>query len=234
MDQIQDLVALCQSTLEVSQTLPSADQKILRSFIAKLQPIHTGFMKTTMGLRKIHAHVRELKVILNADETADQGESRLRDLSIRWRVHLSKHRKRLTVEEIQFIEHTLKYLRIKIPNLMNYRRVTGAPKTNNRHEQRYHRMKYKLRRIIGHVAAKDYLFRHGKSILFVNPDASKAEIKEILMNAPIAKIRKQIRDERKHRNSIEESIYDPEKWAAEMEKLKADFKPYQDLKKRLT
>ena len=101
-------------------------------------------------------------------------------------------------------------------------------------EQRYHKIKYKLRRIIGHVAAKQFLQKHGNTILFVNPEATHEEIIEVLKNAPIQEVRKRIRENRKSRNSLDQCVYDQKKWDAEITKLEAMFAPFMDLKNKLT
>jgi hypothetical protein len=185
-------------------------------------------------IEHIRQYVKELKAILDAEESAECGEQKLTELTKKWRACLKKQHDHLGSEEEGFLKEAVKYLSKKKANLMNYRRVPGAPKTNNGHEQRYHRLKYKLRRTIGHVAAKHFLQKHGNSILFVNPDATETEILEIITNAPIKQVRKRIRENRKPRNSLDQIVYDQAKWDAEIAKLKEEFHIKSDLKKGLT
>jgi hypothetical protein len=234
MKQCQDLVDLAKQRLNSSSKLSKTDRIVFEKFSESIAAIISQYRTENMGILKVRHDLEQLKEILNADETADQGETQLSDLCKTWEKSLQKQGKCADPIEKCYLDACIKFIRTKGRYLLNYRRVPGAPKTNNRHEQRFHRIKYKLRRIIGHVAAKDFLFKHGNSILFVDPDASEEEIREILMNAPIAQIRKKIREERKPRNSFEECIYDQTKWDAEIDKLRKELGLPKDLKKRLT
>lgn len=231
---IRDLIKIGYNFLTENPDLPKRDIKVIEKFIQKFTPLLEEYSSSLIEIKHIRDKIKELQAILDAEESADIGEQKLSSLAKRWKSYLQKNRRKIGSEENTFLTEATKYLAKKAPNLMNYRRVEGAPTTNNRHEQRYHKIKYKLRRIIGHVAAKHFLKKHGNTILFVNPDATHEEIVEILTNAPIQEVRKRIRENRQPRNRLDQALYDQDKWDAEMAKFKEMCANYKNLKKGLT
>jgi hypothetical protein len=231
---LQNLVSLADSHLNSDTNLSQFDRKVLEKFSKKFSTLLSEYSALLLDIAHIREYIKQLQAILDADESAEVGELKLVTLNKQWKTRLNTNRKHLGTESRTFLLEATKFMSKKISYLMNYRRVADAPKTNNRHEQRYHRIKYKLRRTIGHVAAKHFLKKHGNTILFVNPDATHEEIVEILSKAPISEVRKRIRENRKSRNSLDQCIYDQEKWDAELAKLKKAFDDLKDLKKGLT
>ncbi|MHA1731282.1 MAG: hypothetical protein ACTSU5_05030 [Promethearchaeota archaeon] len=74
----------------------------------------------------------------------------------------------------------MKFVRTKGEHLFNYKRVPGAPTTNNSHELQYKQLEHLLRRANGHSAANEYLLARGERLVFVNPGEAFEDIDAIL------------------------------------------------------
>ena len=126
--------------------------------------------------------------------------------------------------ERQFIIALQKYLENKGALLFNYKRIKGAPRTNNSHELAFKQLKHFLRRVIGVQTANYYLLTHGERIVFVNPEESFETIMEIFKTMDYSKACKLIRSERISRESIRFIVHDPKKWVIKLEDLRNKFK----------
>jgi hypothetical protein len=216
---LQNLQKIIKNLNKISENFSIKDQRVLIKLSIKFDEILDGATDRSECLLRIQQETSKIKTIMDNDEAAEIGVLKFNEISKAWKYYLKQNRKTLNPLELEFLTIVCDYIDTKGVYLMNYRRVPGAPRTNNAHEQKYHRIKYKLRRIIGHVGAKEYLSKHGKDILFVNPDSSEKEIEDILRNANIPKIRKQIREEQHHRDELEEIMYDDKKWDAYIKAL---------------
>jgi hypothetical protein len=113
--------------------------------------------------------------------------------------------------EAQFIEELSKYVETKGELLFNFKRIKGAPKTNNSHELSFKQLKHFLRRIIGFRTAKSYLLSLGARIVFVNPAESFEGILEMLKSMDYKKAGEIIRSERTSRDSLRFIVHDLKK-----------------------
>jgi hypothetical protein len=124
-----------------------------------------------------------------------------------------------TTLEYEFITSFHKFISTKGELLFNYRKIDGAPSTNNFQELKFKQLKHLLRRIIGHSAAKEFLFAHGEGIVYVNPDESREKIIEIFKLLDQSLARKEIRDNRNSRDSLVIVIHDQKRWAEKLNEL---------------
>lgn len=113
--------------------------------------------------------------------------------------------------------------------LFNYKRIEGAPRTNNSHELAFKQLKHFLRRVIGFQTVNHYLLSHGERIVFVNPRENFEGILPILKSMDHQKARELIRSERISRESIKFIVHDPKRWALKLEDLKQKCKDLLEL-----
>ena len=104
--------------------------------------------------------------------------------------------------------------------LFNFKRIAGAPKTNNLHELSFKQLKHFIRKIIDFRTAKSYLLSHGEYIIFVDAQESFEGILDIFKNMDYKKARELIRSERTSRDSIRFVMHDLIRWNSKLQDLK--------------
>ncbi len=130
--------------------------KIVCRIHLALSEIITLHEANAKELGKIQQYLEDLSKILNDLESSfGIGLHDLRKFRTKLR------RNRLSEEcgpiEKEFIEELMKYVRTKGEMKLNFKRVQGAPTTNNFHELKFKQLKHFLRRVIGFASAKRYL-----------------------------------------------------------------------------
>ncbi len=198
---------------------PFDDEKIIRGLYLKIKEYVHANQDKKQELETIKSYLTEIKTILDDERaTADTGlgllENYCKKLSV---LHL---RSNCGLVEAHFIEDLTKYVETKGELLFNYKRIEGAPKTNNLHELSFKQLKHFLRKIIGFRAAKSFLLSHGEHIIFVDTNEPYEGILSILKNMDYTKARKLIRSERTSRDSIRFIMHDLEKWKLKLRDLK--------------
>jgi hypothetical protein len=204
------------------------DEQIFRDLYLKITEYIASKKDIATELDIVKGYLIEVKAILDdtdvcAEDALDKFEQYSKNLGQR----LSS--KNCMETESKFIGALQKYLENKGKLLFNYKRIAGAPRTNNSHELAFKQLKHFLRRIIGFQTANHYLLSHGERIVFVNPHESFNSILGILQEMDHQKARELIRSERITRDSIRYIIHDPEKWASKLEELKQKFKDLLEL-----
>ena len=198
------------------------DEPVIRDLHLKISDYCKSKTDIVIELRLVKEYLAEIKAILDdIDASADKALDKLENYSKILVNRLS--REDCFEKEKKFIETLRKYLKNKGELLFNYKRIKGAPKTNNSHELAFKQLKHFLRRIIGFQTANHYLLSHGERIVFVNPHESFKGILEILKKMDHQKARKLIRSERTSRDSIRYILHDPERWATKIEELTKRF-----------
>jgi hypothetical protein len=170
-------------------------------------------------LSRVRDHLKDLQEILeDVSTSADVGLNRLR----LFRDRMTKRKKAEDMMKIEsdFCEALVKFVNTKGELLLNYKRVDGAPRTNNEHELFYRQLKHLLRKVIGFSAASSFLLGHGERIVYVKIDESADKIRDIFLNIDLVKARELIAVERKSRDMIQFIMHDNEKWNQRIEDLR--------------
>lgn len=183
-----------------------------------LSEIITLHEENAKELERIQQYLEELSSLLNnIDSSFNFGLLDLRKFRNKLR------RKRLLEEcgplEKEFIEELMKYVRTKGEMLMNFKRIEGAPTTNNFHELKFKQLKHSLRRVIGFASAKRYLLSHGERIVFIRMDESLQSITKILQNTDYLQARMTIADERTSRDGLPFIVHNLSKWNDQMQEI---------------
>jgi len=204
------------------------DERVIRGLYLKITEYLESKNNIATELSIIKGYLTEVKAILDdidvsAEDALDKFEQYSKSLGKRLGC------KNCMEIEREFIQALQKYLENKGELLFNYKRIDGAPRTNNSHELAFKQLKHFLRRIIGFQTANHYLLSHGERIVFVNPYESFEGILGILQEMDHQKARELIRSERISRDSIRYIIHDPEKWASKLEELKQKFEDLLEL-----
>lgn len=179
-------------------------------------------------LRRIQAHLPHLVEILSSvDDSFDLGMLRLQTYHQKLINYMEKYQ--VGAIEKKVLDELCKYFKTKAVHLMNYRKVNGAPRTNNFEELEFKAVKYILRRTLGYSGAKEYLYSHGERILFVNPNESLSGILSILKSTDQRLARQTIRNEREKNEGWIRIMREDEKWAEVLKKIDAFIIDHIDL-----
>ena len=195
------------------------DEKVIRGVYLKIKEFIEANRDKKRELETIKAYLSEIKDILDDEGASAENALELLEGYCKILAQLQL-REDCGPIEAQFIEELTKYVETKGELLFNYKRIEGAPKTNNLHELSFKQLKHFLRKIIGFRTAKSYLLSHGEHIIFVDPRESFEGILEILKTMDFKKARELIRSERTSRDSIRFIMHDIEKWNSILQDLK--------------
>ncbi len=191
------------------------DERVIRGLYLKINEFIEANQEKRRELDNIKSHLSEIKAIIDDEETSAENALELLKEFCKKLERLSVARDCGSVE-LQFITELTTYVETKGDLLFNYKRIDGAPKTNNAHELSFKQLKYFLRKIIGFHTAKVFLLSHGERIVFVNPKENFEGIVEILKNVDYKKAGELIRSERTSRESIRYIIHDIKRWNAKL------------------
>ena len=198
---------------------PFEDEKVIKGLYLKIKEYIEANKDKKRELDTIKSYLSIIKDILDdnnasADTALELMESYCKTLAAK----LSKDDCGLI--EAQFIEELTKFVETKGDLLFNYKRIAGAPKTNNLHELSFKQLKHFLRKIIGFRTAKSFLLSHGEHIVFVNPRENYEDILSILRSMDFTLARESIRSERTSRDNIRFIMHDLIKWNLKLQDLK--------------
>ncbi|MHA1341166.1 MAG: hypothetical protein ACTSRZ_14230 [Promethearchaeota archaeon] len=188
--------------------LASAEEKVLRRVAVAVDNLLKFGEDVSEDLCQVRSHLERLVKIL--DGTAKQGLGGLRNFRDRLRRRLRAGN--CGVTEANFIKMLAKFIATKGKLLFNYRRVKGAPRTNNAHELRYKQLKHFLRRVIGQTLANHFLLTHGERLVFVNPDEPEVAIEKMLRAVNFVEARALVAKERCVRESLDYIIHRAQRW----------------------
>lgn len=198
---------------------PFEDENVIRGLFLKIKEYITSNQDNKQELDVIKSYLTNIKDILDDDKaSADTALNLLENYCKTLATRQSKND--CGSVEAQFIKELRKFVETKGELLFNYKRIEGAPKTNNLHELSFKQLKHFLRKIIGFRTAKSFLLSHGEHIVFVNPHESHESILSILKSMDHVKARELIRLERISRDSIRFVMHDVVKWNLKLQDLK--------------
>jgi len=198
---------------------PFEDENVIRCLYLKIKEYVDENQDKKRELDAVKCYLASIKDILDDDKASADTALEL----------LENYCKTLKTQQLkddcgpveaQFIKELTNYVETKGDLLFNYKRIAGAPKTNNLHELSFKQIKHFLRKIIGFRTAKSFLLSHGEHIIFVDPHESYECILSILKNMDYTKARELIRLERTPRDSLRFIMHELKKWNLKLKDLK--------------
>lgn len=218
---VNDMASLVKDTSKLvgKGTFSLVEEKLIQRVNDVLESIIDENKELATDLLNVRDVLSTLQAILSNDEVgAEQGL----EILVKFSKDASK-RKRLKGTgqlEKEFIDALNKFVSTKGEQLFNYKKIDGAPRTNNSHELFYKQLKHLLRKVIGFSAASSFLIGHGERIVYVKPDDPFETIKGILMETDFNKARMIIASERKSRDGLSLIMHDDDKWGRNMDELR--------------
>jgi hypothetical protein len=163
-------------------------------------------------LTRIKGYLDKVKEILNAhEEPSDLGLEKLTELANELEVRLNSGKVTCAAEK-DFLEKLCVFVFDRGESLFYYRDIENATNTNNPEETKFKTVKYGMKRTQGIASGSRYLQHHAKYLLFVDPNASREEIRQILMHADYKAIAQIIKEDRAKRKRPLLKIKDKAKW----------------------
>ena len=198
---------------------PFGDENVIRGLYLKIKEYIRANQDKKRELDVIKSYLANIKDILDDEKASADTALRLMENYCK-KLTTRQLRNDCGLVETQFIEELTNYVETKGELLFNYKRIEGAPKTNNLHELSFKQLKHFLRKIIGFRTAKSFLLSHGEHIIFVDPKESFEGILYIFKHMDHAKARELIRSKRTSRDSIRFVMHDLMKWNLKLDDLK--------------
>lgn len=218
---LTDMVAFLEELIAEIDAIGTSfeDESVIRGLYLKIKDYIEANQDKKRELDIIKSYLSNIKDILDDEKAfADTALELLEDYC---KILASQQlREECGLVEAQFIEELTKFVETKGDLLFNYKRIAGAPKTNNLHELSFKQLKHFLRKIIGFRTAKSFLLSHGEHIVFVNPKENYEDILYILRSMDFILARELIRSERTSRDNIRFIVHDRIKWNLKLQDLK--------------
>lgn len=192
--------------------------KVIAKMLTFLDEILDKIHPISNQLNEIHSNLDDLVYILSqCEKSASQGLK----IFLNFIDDLNSELNLSNKDEIyvQFVQNLKKYADTKGQLLFNYRKIENAPTTNNFQELKFKQLKYAIRRMIGHQNAKSFFVTHGEAIVYVNPDESLENIREILEKCNQSTLRGEIKSNRRSLNSWNLVIHDHIRWDKKMKEI---------------
>jgi transcriptional regulator with XRE-family HTH domain len=219
-ERVSDLSGVLRAAVERLEAGAVAipEEKVIRRLCARVDTIVNEQAGVAAELGRVRGYLADMVPILDDLETSpEEGLRQLRRL--RDRIRKARLSPQCGGAEREFAEELMKFVRTKGELLFNYKRVPGAPTTNNDQELFFKQLKHFLRRVVGHAAANVYLLAHGERMVFVNPGETFESILEILRSVDYPAAREKIASERKSRDRMSLLMHIPERWGEKIKKM---------------
>lgn len=196
------------------------EKKRLRLLIKEIKTILTESKQDYADLLRIRGYQLQLKQILEAHaESSGEGLLRLSDFTVMLETRLKTGEVVCDAEKC-YIEQMCTFVYDRGESLFQYRNIKNANNTNNVQETKFKALKHGVRRTQGTATGARYFQNHAKYLLYVDPEATPEEIRQILLLADYKKVAKIMKEERALRKRPLSHIKDTNKWNARKKELK--------------
>lgn len=192
----------------------------LTLLMKEIKGILNDFRQDYEELLRIKSYQNELKQIFEAHEDPSHiGLEKLISFTEKLETRLKAGEITCDAEKF-YIEQLSSFVYDRGESLFQYRDIKDANNTNNTQETKFKSVKHALRRTQGTATGARYFQQHAKYMLYVNPDLSREEIRQILLHADYKKIAKILKEEQALRKRPLARIKDEKKWEARKKQLK--------------
>ncbi len=196
------------------------EKQRLAVLLKGIKAILRDFQQDYEDLLRIQGYQNELKQNLDAHEdTSKEGLEKLitfaEKLEARLKVGL------ITCDtEKSYIEQLCSFVYDRGESLFQYREIEDANTTNNAQESIFKKVKETVRRTQGTATGARYFQHHTKYMLYVDPDRSREEIRQILLRSDPKKVREILKAEQALRKRPLSRIKNSQKWESRKKQLK--------------
>jgi len=196
------------------------EKKRLKLLIKDIKTILTDSKQDYADLLRIRSYQFQLKQILEAhEESSQEGLLKLSDFTAKLETRLKAGKVTCEAEKC-YIDQLCTFVYDRGESLFQYRNIKNADNTNNVQETKFKALKHGVRRTQGTATGARYFQSHAKYLLYVDPNATPEEIRQILLRADYKKVAKMMKEERALRKRPLAHIKDTKKWTARKKELK--------------
>lgn len=222
VDEMYHLLLQLQNQLSALPTnMYPRETRRLKILLKHLQAILTDYKQQYEDLLRIQGHQAKVKAILDAHEDPSEvGLKELTELAKNLEARLNSGKITCKAEK-DYIEKLCAFVFDRGESLFHYRDIKNANNTNNSQESKFKTLKWWIKRTQGIASGSQYLQKHAKYLLFVDPNASREEIRQILMHADYKAIAQMMKEERALSKRPLLKIKDTKKWESKKQSYKA-------------
>jgi hypothetical protein len=223
-ERVRDMYRLLKTLEKYLVPTPEAtyrkEKDRLKLLIRAVKTILTDYKQDYDDLLRIKGHQLQLKQILEAhEESSTEGLVKLGAFTKMLEARL-KAGKVFCEAEKNYIEQLCAFVYDRGESLFQYRNIKNANNTNNVQETQFKTLKQGVRRTQGTATGARYFQSHAKYMLYIDPNATREEIRQILLRADYKAIAKLMKEERALRKRPLARIKDTTKWNARKKELK--------------
>ena len=222
VDELYQLLRQLQTQLAPlpSTKYPRETQR-LKVLLKHLQTILTAYQQQYEDLLRIKEHQAQVKAILDAhEESSKVGLEKLTELAKNLEVRLNSGKITCDAEK-DYIKKLCDFVFDRGESLFHYREIKNANNTNNPQESKFKTIQWWIKRTQGIASGSQYLQKHAKYLLFVDPNASREKIRQTLMHADYKAIAQIMKEERALSKRPLLKIKDNKKWESKKKNYRA-------------
>jgi len=206
-----------QKTLENQYKREKRQLKILTKEVGA---ILKEFQQDYEDLLRIQGYQNELKQIIEAqEESSQEGLEKLIILAEKLEARLKGGLITCDAEKF-YIEQLCSFVYDRGKSLFQYLDIKDANNTNNAQESKFNTVKHAVRRTQGTATSAHYFQHHTKYMLYIDPNLSREEIRQMLLRLDPKVVAKIMKEERALRKRPLAHIKNEAKWKARKKQLK--------------
>lgn len=196
------------------------EKQRLRLLMEEVKAILSDFRQDYEDLLRIKGYQNKLKQIFEAHEESSQvGLEKLIAFAETLEARLKAGEVTCDAEKL-YIEQLCSFVYDRGESLFQYRDIKNANNTNNVQETKFKTVKHTVRRTQGTATGARYFQHHAKYMLYVDPNASREEIRQILLRADYKAVARIMKEERALRKRPFSRIKNKKKWESRKKQLK--------------
>ena len=223
-ERLRDIYRLLKTLENQLAPTPVANYRVekrrLKLLIRVVKAILTDYKQDYDDLLRIKGYQLQLKQILEAhEESSKEGLVKLGAFTAMLEARLKTGEVRCEAEKC-YIEQLCAFVYDRGESLFQYRDIKNANNTNNVQETKFKALKHGVRRTQGTATGARYFQSHAKYMLYVDPNATPEEIRQILLRADYKAVARIMKEERALRKRPLSQIKDKNKWNARKKELK--------------
>lgn len=196
------------------------EKRRLSLLLKGIKGILNEFKQDYEDLKRIKGYQNKLKQIFEAHEESSQvGLEKLIVIAEELEAHLKAGEVTSDTEKF-YIEQLCSFVYDRGESLFHYRDIKNANNTNNVQETKFKTVKHTIRRTQGTATGARFFQHHAKYMLYIDPNATREEIRQILLRADYKAVAKILKEERALRKRPLSRIKNKTKWESRKKQLK--------------
>ena len=214
------LIELENYTSKTPAILYKREKKRLKIVLKDVKNILDDYYEDYSNLKRIKGYQDNLRKVFEAHrESSKIGFEKLMKYTKNLEEKLNSS-KLICKEEKNYIKQLYTFVYDRGESLFHYRYIKNATNTNNAQESKFKKLKHDIKRTQGSSGSAKYFQRNAKYQIYVDPHATREEIREILLNADYKAVAKIMKEDREKYKRQLARIKNKNKWNDKIEQLR--------------